>query len=115
MPMSLFEQHYQALQHLDNGVKIQIIEQLQKDVYQKPVDKFLQYPKLSQLKPYSNIAGDNDDLHMIGMADYIAISNDETDENWLTNLQSFIANNVAVSDLPYSEHNRGWTRDELYE
>lgn len=35
MPLSLFEQHYQMIQHLDNGIKIQLIEQLQKDIHQK--------------------------------------------------------------------------------
>lgn len=114
MPISLFEQHYQTLQHLDNSIKIQIIEQLQKDINQNQEIDMSQYPKLSQLKSRSNVIGD-DDLHTIGMSDYMAISDDETDSNWLGNLHSFIKNHVSVSDLPYDEHNRGWTRDELYE
>lgn len=63
MPMSLFEQHYQTLQHLDNGVKIQIIEQLQKDVYQKSVDDYSQYSKLSRLTAHPDfVNGNSDDL-----------------------------------------------------
>ncbi|MFC0820783.1 hypothetical protein [Moraxella marmotae] len=57
MPMSLFEQHYQALQHLDNGTKMQIIEQLQKDISQKPLND------LSKFTPRNDLViGNSDDL-----------------------------------------------------
>lgn len=55
--MSLFEQHYQKLQHLDNGTKIQIIEQLRKDIGQKPIND------LSKLTAHPDfVNGDSDDL-----------------------------------------------------
>ncbi|WP_066800696.1 hypothetical protein [Moraxella oblonga] len=55
MPISLFEQHYQALQHLDNGIKIQLIEQLQKDVYQQPLND------LSKLTAHTDFVNGNSD------------------------------------------------------
>lgn len=57
MPMSLFEQYYQTLQHLDNGTKMQIIEQLQKDIGQKPLNDL---SKLTARPDFVN--GDSDDL-----------------------------------------------------
>lgn len=57
MPVSIFEQYYQMVQHLDNSVKIQLIEQLQKDVSQKPLND------LSKLTAHLDfVNGDSDDL-----------------------------------------------------
>lgn len=57
MPLSLFEQHYQMIQHLDNGIKIQLIEQLQKDIHQQPLND------LSKFKPRNDLViGNSDDF-----------------------------------------------------
>lgn len=57
MPLSSVEHYYQMIQHLDNSAKIQIIEQLQKDVYQKPLND------LSKFTPRNDfVVGNSDDL-----------------------------------------------------
>ncbi|UYZ90451.1 hypothetical protein LP114_05100 [Moraxella bovis] len=100
MPMSLFEQHYQTLQHLDNGVKIQIIEQLQKDVYQKSVDELLFLQSNSEL----------------GQS---LVTEDKTDENWIENIFAIADKAFKESELNgvvlSNSDDRGWTRDEIYE
>lgn len=99
MPMSLFEQHYQTLQHLDNGVKIQIIEQLQKDVYQKSVDELL-------LQSNSELGK-------------LLVTQDKTDENWIENIFAIADKAFKESELNgvvlSNSDDRGWTRDEIYE
>lgn len=57
MPVSVFEQYYQMVQHLDNSVKMQLIEQLQKDVSQKPLNDLSKFTPRDDL-----IIGDGDDL-----------------------------------------------------
>lgn len=100
MPMSLFEQHYQTLQHLDNGVKIQIIEQLQKDVYQKPIDELLF-------------------LQLNSGQSHLLVTQDKTDENWLNNIFAIADKAFKESELNgvvlSNSDDRGWTRDEIYE
>ncbi len=63
MPISIVEQYYQMIQHLDNATKMQIIEQLQKDIQQESTSDFSQYPKLSKLIAHPNVVnGSSDDL-----------------------------------------------------
>lgn len=63
MPLSIVEQYYQMIQHLDNQSKMQIIEQLQKDIEQDQEIDMSQYPKLSRLTAHPNfVNGNSDDL-----------------------------------------------------
>lgn len=54
------------------------------------------------------------DFDEYGALDYLAVSDDKTDENWFNSIIE-MADKVSKSiatDLPLNE--RGWTRDELY-
>lgn len=63
MPISVVEQYYQMMQHLDISDKMQIIAQLQKDIEQNQEIDMSQYPKLSRLTAHPNfVNGDPDDL-----------------------------------------------------
>lgn len=49
MSLSVAEQHYQLLQHLDKAIKLELIAKLQADVFQKPLND------LSQLVPHHHV------------------------------------------------------------
>lgn len=57
MPLSVVEHYYQMIQHLDNAVKVQLIEQLQKDVQQKPLNDLSKFTPRNDL-----VVGNSDDL-----------------------------------------------------
>lgn len=61
MPMTILEQHYQMVQHLDNAIKLELIAKLQQDIQQKPANKPLN--DLSKLVAHQNVVnGNSDDL-----------------------------------------------------
>lgn len=63
MPISVVEQYYQMMQHLDISDKMQIVAQLQKDIEQNQEIDMSQYPKLSRLTAHPNfVNGNSDDL-----------------------------------------------------
>lgn len=55
------------------------------------------------------------DIDEYGLLDYVSVSDDKTDENWLNGIFEMTdkASKSIITDLPLNE--RGWTRDELYE
>ncbi|MDO4223204.1 MAG: hypothetical protein Q4D05_04150 [Acinetobacter sp.] len=111
MPISIVEYYYQMIEHLDRQSKIELVAKITQSIEQKPnLD-------MSKFTPIQDLTGAwiDDDLHEIGMTDYIAVSDDNTDKNWFSDLSAFIDENIKISDLPYSANHRGWTRDELYE
>lgn len=64
MPMTIVEQHYQMLQHLDNALKLELIAKLQQDIQQK--QNFKPLNDLSKFTPrHDLVIGDSDDfVHM---------------------------------------------------
>lgn len=63
MPMSVVEQYYQMIEHLDNADKIILAEKIMNSVKQEPTNDFSQYPKLSKLIAHPNVVnGNSDDL-----------------------------------------------------
>lgn len=70
---------------------------------------------VQDIKDYSNDLTLQKDFDEYGALDYLAVSDDKTDENWLNGIFEMtdkISKSIAT-DLPFNE--RGRTRDELYE
>lgn len=61
MPITIVEQHYQMVQHLDNEMKLELIAKLQHDIQQKQNTKPLN--DLSKFKPrHDLVIGNSDDF-----------------------------------------------------
>ena len=72
---------------------------------------------IQDIKGYSN---SNDvelekDIDEYSSLDYLAVSDDKTDKDWMTNFLAMTekASQNIATHLPQNE--RGWTREELYE
>ena len=59
------------------------------------------------------------DFDKYSSLDYLAVSDDKTDENWLNNIFAIADKAFKESELNgvvlSSSDDRGWTRDEIYE
>ncbi|MDO4700013.1 MAG: hypothetical protein Q4A69_04960 [Moraxella sp.] len=70
---------------------------------------------IADIKGISNDVVLEKDFDEYNSLDYLSVSDDKTDEQWLNSVIAItdkVSQSIAT-DLPLNE--RGWTRDELYE
>lgn len=67
------------------------------------------------IKGHSNDVVLEKDIDQYSSLDYLAVSEDKTDKDWITNFLAMTekASQNIATHLPQNE--RGWTRDEIYE
>ena len=74
---------------------------------------------IQDIQGYSNDVVLEKDFDKYSSLDYLAVSDDKTDENWLNNIFAIADKAFKESELNgvvlSSSDDRGWTRDEIYE
>ncbi|WP_323841439.1 MULTISPECIES: hypothetical protein [unclassified Moraxella] len=126
MPIEIVEHYYQMIQHLNNADKMVLVEKIIHSV-NNPLQPLnannqdgllgsLEDKKNSQdIQSFSNDVILQKDIDEYSSLDYLAVSEDKTDKNWITNFLAMTekASQNIATHLPQNE--RGWTRDDIYE
>lgn len=118
--LSIHENHLAKLINFLVSLPKEDVKVLENSSHSVSSFKFLQDEQntdeiVQDIKDYSNDLTLQKDFDEYGALDYLAVSDDKTDENWLNGIFEMtdkISKSIAT-DLPFNE--RGWTRDELYE
>lgn len=130
MPIAIVEHYYQMIKHLDNADKMVLVEKIihsvnnsaqplnenhQDSLFGSWEDERTTDEMISDIKSYSNDVVLERNIDAYSSLDYLAVSDDQTDKDWMANflvMTEKASQNIATH-LPKNE--RGWTRDELYE
>lgn len=128
MPLSIVEQYYQMIQHLDNADKMILVEKIihsvnnpsqssnhQDSLFNSWQDNQSADDMIADIEVYTCDIILEKDIDEHSSLDYLAVSDDKTNKDWFTHflvMTEQASQNIATH-LPQNE--RGWTRDELYE
>lgn len=134
MPIAMVEHYYQMIQHLSHTDKMVLVEKIIHSVNnpQQPLnqnyqdglfgsweDERIADEIIQDIKGYSNDVVLEKDIDKYSSLNYLTVTQDKTDENWLNNIFAIADKAFKESELNgvvlSNSDDRGWTRDEIYE